>query len=81
MSAMPSEIAFRSHSVRSCSVSGINSPSGPVRAARRASVSSISASSPATSPSSGQEVVNGAREPNRLIRQIAALQVGPMLLA
>ena len=76
MSAMPSEMAFRSHRVRSCSASGISSPSGPVRAGRRASVSSISASSPATSPSSGQEVVNGPGEPNRLVREIAALQVG-----
>ena len=29
---MPSSMALRSHSVRSCSASGISSPSGPVRA-------------------------------------------------
>ncbi len=43
----------RSQRARSCSSSGTSSPCGPVRAARRASVSSISASRPATSPSSG----------------------------
>ena len=53
MSATPSAIFARSHLLRSCSSSGISSPAGPVRAGRRASVSSISASSPATSPSPG----------------------------
>ena len=46
-------MASRFHSCRSCLSSGISSPSGPVRAGRRASVSSISASNPATSGSSG----------------------------
>ena len=47
-------IAAVSQSPRSCSTKGINAPPGPVRAGRRASVSSIRASSPATSPSSGR---------------------------
>ena len=62
-------------SVRSCSSSGISSPLGPVRAARRASVSSISASRPATSPSSGSRCVHGARQPDRLVGEIGALQI------
>ena len=52
-SAMPSAMRSWSHRVRSCSASGTSSPSGPVRAGRRASVSSMSASRPATSGSSG----------------------------
>src|SRR5690349_13690192 len=52
-SATPSAIFAWSHRLRSCSSSGTSSPAGPVRAGRLASVSSISASSPATSPSPG----------------------------
>ena len=47
------DVRRRSSGVRSCSAIGTSAPSGPVRAGRRASVSSISASSPVTSPSSG----------------------------
>ena len=43
----------RSQRLRCCSASGTSSPPGLVRAGRRASVSSISASRPATSPSPG----------------------------
>ena len=71
-SATPSAISARSQSERSCSASGISSPSGPVRAGRRASVSSISASRPATSGSSGQRRVHDPRQPDRLARQLAA---------
>ncbi len=53
MSATPSAMRSASHAPRSCSAIGTSAPSGPVRAGRRASVSSISASSPATSPSPG----------------------------
>jgi len=53
MSAVPSAICSRFHCCLSCSASGTSDPSGRVRAARRASVSSISASSPVTSLSSG----------------------------
>ncbi len=53
MSATPSAMASASHRLRSCSAIGISEPSGPVRAGRRASVSTMSASSPVTSPSSG----------------------------
>ena len=49
----PSAIAAASQSERSCSSSGTSSPSASVRAGRRASVSSISASRPPTSGSSG----------------------------
>ena len=59
-----------SHRVRSCSASGMSSPSGPVRAGRRASVSSISASRPATSGLVGQRRVQRAGEPDRLIGQV-----------
>ncbi len=54
ISATPSSIDGRCQRVRSCSASGTSAPSGSVRAARRASVSSISASRPATSPSPGR---------------------------
>jgi hypothetical protein len=64
-SAMPSAICARSHRRRSCLVSGISSPPGPVPRARRASVNSMSASNPATSPSSGKQVMNGPRQADR----------------
>jgi hypothetical protein len=51
--ATPSLISVWSQRVRSCSASGMSWPCGPVRAGRRASVSSMSASRPATSGSSG----------------------------
>ena len=47
--------AFASQRLRSCSASGTSDPSPAMRAARRASVSSISASSPLTSPSWGSK--------------------------
>ena len=50
---------------------------GPVRAGRRASVSSISASSPATSPSSGSSRCSQPGQPDRLGGQVGAVQVGP----
>src|SRR5260370_1087338 len=75
-SAMPSVISFRSHKLRSCFVSGIKSPSGPVRAVRRASVSNISASNPATSVSSGSKLYT-ARVSRRLMGQFEPLQLGP----
>ena len=53
-SRTPSRDRGGSHRVRSCSASGTSEPSQPVRAARRASVSSISASSPVTSPHDGR---------------------------
>jgi hypothetical protein len=53
ISVTPSAIRPASQRLRSCSAMGIGSPPGPARAGRRASVSSISASSPVTSPSSG----------------------------
>ncbi len=46
-------MAARSHRPRSCSASRSSLPSGAVRVSRRASVSRISASSPATSPLPG----------------------------
>ena len=49
----PSAMLGRSQRPRSWSASGIGSPSASTRAGRRASISSISASSPATSGSSG----------------------------
>ena len=77
ISATPSAMAARSQSARSCSASGTRAPSGPVRAGRRASVSSISASSPATSPSSGSSRCSGAGQTDRLgASGRAALQVG-----
>ena len=48
----PSAISAGSHVARSCSPSGTRRPSGPVREARRAWCSSISASRPDTSGSS-----------------------------
>ncbi len=53
MRSTPSAMASRSQRLRSCSASGMRSPAGPVRASRRALVRIISASRPATSPSSG----------------------------
>lgn len=52
-SATPSSIWAVFQRSRCCSSSGTSEPSAFVRAARRASVSSIRASGPATSPSSG----------------------------
>jgi hypothetical protein len=54
MSRTPSAMASASHFPRSCSASGTSAPSARVRAGRRASVSSISASRPVTSPFSGR---------------------------
>ena len=56
--AVPSAISPRSQRARSCSASGTRLPSGRVRAGRRASVSSMSASSPVTSPSPGSHACN-----------------------
>ena len=53
---MPSSICKRSQRSRRCSSRGTSEPSGSVRAARRASVSNMSASSPATSPSAGRSL-------------------------
>ena len=69
-------MSARSHRPRSCSASGTSSPPGPVRAGRRASVSSISASSPVTSGSAGQAGVQPPGQPDRLAGQVGAGQVG-----
>ncbi len=53
MRATPSAIRSASQRERSCSSRGTRAPSGRVRAGRRASVSSMRASRPATSGSSG----------------------------
>ena len=72
--AIPSAMFSASQRLRSCSAIGINSPSGPVRASRRASVSTISASSPATSESPGK-TVQDAGQPDGLGGEVPALQV------
>ena len=70
-------MSARSQSVRSCSASGISSPSASVRAGRRASISSISASRPITSPSSGSSAPHHPRQPDRLVRQLGPEQRAP----
>gem|GEM_PF-3701550 len=52
--ALPSAMSAWSHRLRSWSGNGTRPPAGVVRAARRASVSSMRASNPATSPSPGR---------------------------
>ena len=64
----------RFHQVASCSASGTIDPSAVVRAARRASVSSIRASRPATSPSRRHQLVEQPREPDRFGREVGAMQ-------
>ena len=54
---------------------GSSSPAASVRAGRRASVSSMSASRPATSPSSGSSRVHDPRQPDRLVRELGAVHV------
>ena len=56
--ASPRRIAERSHRRRSWSSSRTGEPSGPVRAGKRAAVSSHSASRPCTSGSSGSSAAS-----------------------
>ena len=71
----PRRCSRNSTAGRSCSASGTNEPSAVVRAGRRASVSSISASSPATSPSSGSKPEDHACQPDRFPGEVGAGQV------
>ena len=64
----------RSQCDRSCSGSGTRSPSASSRAARRASVRSMSARSAATSPSSGAAASSMRWQSNRLVGQLDPLQ-------
>ena len=73
----PSRMYAAFHRPRSCSAIGTRSPCSSVRAGRRASVSSISASRPVTSSSSGRLPVHHPGQPDRLRGQVAALQVLP----
>ena len=59
---------------RSCSSSGTSAPPAAVRAALRASVRSMSASSPAVLAVGGQPRVDDARQPDRLAGQLAPLE-------
>ena len=81
MRDVPSVMSDRSHRPRCCSASGISSPPGPVRAGRRASVSSISASSPVTSGWPGRLACSARASriasPDRSLRA----RSGPLLLA
>ena len=72
--ASASPIAPRSQRARSCSSSSTSSPSAPMRAARREWCSSISASRPAGSGSSGSSTCDDARQPDRLGGEVVAHQ-------
>jgi hypothetical protein len=67
-------MAARFHRFRFCSASRIKAPSGWGRAGRRALVSSMSASSPVTSPSSGRSRCRA--RVTRIAGQLAALEIG-----
>ena len=67
----------RSQSDRSWSASRTISPSRSVRAARRESCRSISASSPAASGSSGSIATSTSPEPDRLGAQLARISASP----
>ena len=70
--ARPSAIRSWSQRARSWASSRTSDPSASVRASRRASWSSISASNPVASGSSGSSETDEARQPDRLGTQLAA---------
>ena len=74
MSAVPSAIAAWSQRDRSWSSSRTRSPSGPTRASRRASWSSMSASNPVGLGLIGEQRDHGPCQPDRLGTQLAADQ-------
>ena len=81
ISATPSAMQRGSQLFRSCSAMGTSSPSGPVRAGRRASVSSISASSPVTSPSPGSSRCSSLASRIASAASSARCRPGPEVLA
>ena len=81
MSATPSAMWSAFQRLRSCSAIGINAPSGPVRAGRRASVSSMSASSPVTSASSGSSRWTMRASRIASVDSSARCRLGPEVLA
>ena len=74
---MPSAMSARSQSARSCSASGISSPSASVRAGRRASISSISASRPVDLGVVGEQPPHHPAQPDRLVRELGPVQRAP----